>query len=88
MYSPDQNIVSESIQYLGFAVPVFFFHGLSQSSTFILRSIQKVKLPLCTSIGAFLLNIVGNYIFIFGKCGFPAMGIAGVAADGHGLVIF
>lgn len=79
MYSPDSNIIEEGVKYLGFAIPAFFFHGLSQSSTIVLRSIQKVKLPLYTSIGAFLLNIVGNYIFIFGKCGFPVMGIAGAS---------
>ena len=79
MYTPDEAIIREGVIYMGFAIPAFFFHGLSQSSTIILRSIQKVKLPLYTSIGAFLLNIVGNYIFIFGKCGFPVMGIAGAS---------
>lgn len=79
MYTPDEAIIREGVVYMGFAIPAFFFHGLSQSSTIILRSIQKVKLPLYTSIGAFILNIVGNYIFIFGKCGFPVMGIAGAS---------
>lgn len=79
MYTPDERIIQEGIIYLKFAIPSFFFHGLSQGSTTILRSIKKVKLPLCTSAGAFLLNIIGNYIFIFGKYGFPAMGIAGAS---------
>lgn len=79
MYTADNAIIREGISYMGFAVPAFFFHGLSQTSTIIMRSMQKVKLPLYTSIGAFLLNIVGNYIFIFGKLGCPAMGIAGAS---------
>ena len=79
MYTSDPVIISEGVKYLGFSIPAFFFHGLSQTSTIIMRSMKKVRLPLCTSIGAFVLNIVGNYIFIFGKCGFPVMGIAGAS---------
>lgn len=79
MYTEDETIIREGVVYMGVAVPAFFFHGLSQASTIILRSIKKVKLPLYTSIGAFLLNIAGNYIFIFGKCGLPMLGIAGAS---------
>lgn len=79
MYTEDETIIREGVAYMGFAVPTFFFHGLSQASTIILRSIKKVKLPLYTLIGAFLLNIAGNYIFIFGKCGLPMLGIAGAS---------
>ena len=79
MYTSDSVIISEGVKYLGFSIPAFFFHGLSQTSTIIMRSMKKVRLPLYTSIGAFVLNIVGNYIFIFGKTGFPEMGIAGAS---------
>lgn len=79
MYTNDEVLIQQGIQYLGFAVPAFFFHGLSQGSTIIMRSMQKVKIPLYTSIGAFILNIIGNYIFIFGKFGVPGLGIAGAS---------
>ena len=75
-YTSDVHIIAEGVQYLKYAVPSFFFYGLAQTSTVILRSIRKVKLPLLISIGAFFLNIIGNYLLIFGKLGLPAMGIA------------
>lgn len=79
MYSSDEAVVQEGINYLGYATPAFFFYGLSQASTVIMRSMKKVKIPLITSIGAFCLNVLGNYIFIFGKLGFAEMGIAGAS---------
>ncbi len=79
LYTDDGLLVSEGIQYLKFAAFTYFLHGLSQGSTIIMRSVGKVKIPLYTSIGAFLLNIVGNDILIFGKLGLPAMGIAGAS---------
>ncbi len=79
MYSNDEVIVAEGMRYLEYAVLTYFLHGLSQGSTIIMRSVGKVKIPLRVSICAFLLNIVGNYIFMFGKLGMPAMGIAGAS---------
>lgn len=79
MYTSDQAIIAEGVRYLQFVVFTYILHGLSLGSTIIMRSVQKVKIPLLVSIGAFLLNIVGNYILIFGKLGLPAMGIAGAS---------
>lgn len=45
-----------------------FFVGTTQTKTLTLNSVVMV-----------LSNILFNYILIFGKCGFPAMGIAGAA---------
>lgn len=79
LYTEEEPLISEGVKYLHFAAFTYFLHGLSQSSTIIMRSMGKVKIPLYTSIGAFLLNIIGNYILIFGKFGAPAMGIAGAS---------
>lgn len=79
MYTSDETIVAEGVRYLNFAVLTYFLHGLSQGSTIILRSVQKVRLPMLVSIGAFAMNVIGNYILMFGKCGLPAMGIAGAS---------
>lgn len=79
MYTQDEVIVREGVRYLNFAVLTFFLHGLSQGSTIILRSVQKVRIPMLVSVGAFAMNVVGNYVLMFGKCGLPAMGIAGAS---------
>lgn len=47
--------------------------------SFSLRSIGETRIPLLVSIIAVLINVVGNYIFIFGKFGLPALGVVGAA---------
>lgn len=44
-----------------------------------LRSIGHSHVPLIASACAFGINIGANYVFIFGKLGCPAMGVAGAA---------
>jgi multidrug resistance protein, MATE family len=41
--------------------------------------IGKTRIVMFASISAMLINVVLDYIFIFGKLGLPAMGIAGAA---------
>ncbi len=44
-----------------------------------LRDTGETMLPMKAGIAAVLVNLVLNYIFIFGKLGFPAMGVKGAA---------
>lgn len=73
--SPD--MIAEGSRYLSTAA--FSYAGLMITQQFCttLRSTERVKLPMiATSISA-AMNAVLNYIFIFGKLGFPAMGVMG-----------
>ena len=65
--------------YFRWSIPQYFLLGVSLTLTMILRSLRKVTVPLITSIISFFVNIGCNYIFIFGKLGFPEMQIAGAA---------
>lgn len=79
IYTDEVPVISLGILYLHWMVPCYLLQGLSLTGTLVLRSVGQVKVPLFSSIGAFLLNIVCNYIFIFGKFGAPAMGVEGAA---------
>lgn len=79
LYTTDSQIIGMGDIYLKYSVPTYFFLGLSLTCTIALRSVGQVRLPLYVSIGAFFINLGANYVLIFGKCGFPQLGIAGAA---------
>ena len=56
-----------------------FPFALQQAYASTLRETGETVLPMKAGITAILLNLVLNYIFIFGKLGLPAMGAAGAA---------
>ena len=78
-YIADADVISEAIRYFGYTAYCYLFCGLSLIGSNILRSVGQVKIPLYTAVLAFFANVGFNYIFIFGKLGFPAMGVVGAA---------
>ncbi|MBE6750455.1 MAG: MATE family efflux transporter [Ruminococcaceae bacterium] len=44
-----------------------------------LRELGETKLPMIASVFAILTNFIFNYLLIFGKFGFPKLGVAGAA---------
>lgn len=79
LYTKEADVLQQGRVYLLWSLPTFFLGGLSVVATNILRSVNLVRVPLYASLAAFFLNVGANYIFIFGKLGMPAMGIAGAA---------
>jgi len=56
-----------------------FPFALMQCYAGSLRETGETLLPMKAGIVAVLTNLVGNYILIFGKFGFPALGVEGAA---------
>ena len=79
IYSPEADIIKAGTRYFNWSVASYWLLGMSLTMTIVLRSVGQAWLPLLTSIIAFFVNIGANYIFIFGKFGAPAMGVAGAA---------
>ena len=53
--------------------------GVSQVYASTLREVGETRLPMFASVAAILVNLVFNYFLIFGKCGFPDLGVTGAA---------
>jgi putative MATE family efflux protein len=79
IYSPEADIIKAGTRYFNWSVASYWLLGMSLTMTIVLRSVGQAWLPLLTSIIAFFVNIGANYIFIFGKFGAPALGVAGAA---------
>ncbi|MBO4639859.1 MAG: MATE family efflux transporter [Treponema sp.] len=79
MYTSDPDIIKLGSIYFKWSIITYFFLGTSLVTTIVLRSVGQVRLPLFVSIGAFFVNLLANYTFIFGKFGAPRMEVAGAA---------
>ncbi len=53
--------------------------ALSQVYSSSLRELGETKLPMAASVIAILINLVFNYLLIFGELGFPKLGVVGAA---------
>ncbi|MDI6733578.1 MAG: MATE family efflux transporter [Planctomycetota bacterium] len=76
---PSSDLYKESVTYLSITLSVFVMNYLFLISTAILRGVGNTRTPLIITIFTNILNIIGDYILIFGKLGFPEMGVKGAA---------
>ena len=53
--------------------------AVSQIYASTLREVGETRLPMAAGIAAILVNLAFNYLLIFGKFGFPKLGVAGAA---------
>ncbi len=70
------NYAMEYMEVFFLAVPFFLLHFMARS---IFQGAGDTKTPLYIDIMMNIVNVIGNYIFIFGMFGFPAYGVAGAA---------
>ena len=73
---PIQRIGTEYLRIVGFAYPLMVF---SMAMAALLRCTGKVRIPLWGSISGVLVNVLMNWVLIFGNLGAPAMGVRGAA---------
>lgn len=52
---------------------------LTVTATACMRGVGVTRVAMIYNITAGACNVLGNYLLIYGKCGFPEMGIAGAA---------
>ncbi|HWQ59453.1 MAG TPA: MATE family efflux transporter [Clostridia bacterium] len=76
--SPELTM-SEAKGYLVIALFGLFPFMVSQCFGSTLREMGETKAPMRASIASILVNFVLNYLLIYGKFGFPNMGVRGAA---------
>ena len=77
IYTDKTNIIGTPyIRIVGFAYPL---QVIAMIISFLMRSTERVKPPLISSILALITNFILNWILIYGRFGMPRMGAAGAA---------
>ncbi len=80
LFIQDPVVIDLGSQYLKIISISYIFTTISFAYSFGCRSIGKAKVPMVISAVALLINTSLNYVLIFGKFGFPEMGVRGAAA--------
>ncbi|MFP4417138.1 MAG: MATE family efflux transporter [Chitinispirillaceae bacterium] len=79
LFSRDPDVISIGSRYVLFTAGTYMTIPLTLNFGVILGSIRMVKIPMYASFIGVGLNTLGNYCLIFGKWGFPQMGVEGAA---------
>lgn len=77
IYTTDTEMIKAAVPYFMVIAVSFLPMTLTMQFSALLRSIEKSKFPLYAGMAAMLLNVIFNYIFIFGKLGMPKLGLLG-----------
>lgn len=77
--SDDPAVVTLGANYLKIVAVSCLFVNFTQGYSSALRSTGQTKLPMVASLVGVGINIVLNWVFIFGKLGAPALGVEGAA---------
>ena len=79
VYTNDQAVIELGAQYLQVIGWCYIFHGIASTLLTSIRSVGIVRVAVVDSVFALVCNTSLNYILIFGKLGFPALGVRGAA---------
>ena len=78
-FTAEAPVIELGAQYLGILVWCFPAVTLTNIFSIVLRSTERVRLPMWASAVTTVVNMVLDYGLIFGKLGLPAMGVQGAA---------
>lgn len=79
LYSKDPEVIKIGALYLKTVAPCFIPFGISFVFTLILRTTEKVRLAVVVTLISLSINVLFNWLLIFGLGPFPQMGVKGAA---------
>lgn len=79
LFTAEDGVIREGAAYLQIVGFTYLFFCVSQVLIASMRSVETAKIGLYISLLTLVVNVSLNYVLIFGKLGFPAMGVRGAA---------
>ena len=79
LFTADSQTIETGAKYLGIVCFSYLFFCITQSMIAAMRSVEVARIGLYVSCCSLVTNVGLNYVLIFGKLGFPELGIEGAA---------
>ncbi len=79
IFTADTAIIAEGVAYLSIIRFSYIFFGITVLLLAVLRSVEIVKIAFYLSLSTLVINCGINWVLIYGRFGFPCMGISGAA---------
>ena len=79
LFTQDADTISTGAAYLRIVCFSYLFFCITQSLIAAMRSVEVARIGLTVSLWSLVVNVALNYVLIYGKLGFPAMGVEGAA---------
>lgn len=79
IFTTEEEIILQGMAYLKVIRFTYLIFAIAQILLFTLRIVGTVRISLYLSIIALAINCFWNYALIYGKLGFPSLGVAGAA---------
>ncbi|WP_297598246.1 MATE family efflux transporter [uncultured Cetobacterium sp.] len=79
IFLKDANVTALGVSYLKIVSVSYIISSITLAYSMALRSTAQTKIPMYGSIVGIIFNGILNYLLIFGKFGFPQMGVSGAA---------
>ncbi len=79
IFTSSPAIIEQGTIYLRLIAWTFLMFIITQTLMATLRAVETVRISFYVSVISLVVNVCINYVLIFGKLGFPEMGIAGAA---------
>ncbi|MBE7042984.1 MAG: MATE family efflux transporter [Ruminococcaceae bacterium] len=79
LFTNDQAVLAEGVAYLKIVCFTYLIFGITNVLLAVLRSVETVRIAFLVSCSTLLLNICFNSLLIYGRGGFPSLGVRGAA---------
>ncbi len=79
IFDAKDEVMNLGVSYLRIIGISYVVTAISFAYGFSCRSVQKAKMPMLVSSISLIINTGLNYLLIFGKFGFPELGVSGAA---------
>jgi putative MATE family efflux protein len=79
LINTDASLMGFAMEYMRWAAVSLIFFSMGQAVSAGFRAYGKPRIVMYVTIVANILNVLLNYIFIFGNFGAPALGVTGAA---------